>query len=183
MAQKRKPVITRLVLLGLRASGKTTLGKLMAREAGVPFVDLDDRIAARFGRPTAGIALRDNGAKKFRQTELEALKQAMNEPLPGVLALGGGTPTAPGAEDLLREAGENNEATLVYIRLTPETLAERLAADKGHRPALKGKDNIKEIPAIFKERDPLYQELAEIVINADEADEEDMCDALGEVWR
>ncbi len=156
-----------IYLLGLRGSGKSTLGRSLAARLRVLFVDLDDVTASILRCSTPAEALNTHGQPAFRVAELRALAS------PGVarakvVALGGGTPTAPGAHDVLRKSG----ATLVYLRATPHTLRERLAStDLASRPSLTGADALAEIDTVFERRDPIYLALADQVIDVDAMDE------------
>ncbi len=161
---------TVIVLMGLRGSGKSTLGARLAERLGRRFVDLDDRTAAALGCATPADALRTRGEPAFRAAEAETLRVALGES--GiVLALGGGTPTAPGATDLLREHSADGRAALLYLRASAATLAERLevAAERGgpERPALVGDDPISEIGVLLEQRDGLYRDLAGSVLHLD----------------
>lgn len=151
----------KLVLIGLRASGKTTAGRLAAQEQNTVFRDLDDDVAAALSAESPGAALRAAGERRFRETETECLRAALADDSVGVLALGGGAPTAPGAADLLRNA-ENTR--IVYLRADAGTLAERLVRSGVDRPALRGGNHIEEVGQLLLERDGLYTELADEVI-------------------
>lgn len=170
-----------IVLLGLRGSGKSTLGKRLAAELGRPFVDLDDHTAADLGCETPGEALRLRGEQAFRAAETDALREALRG-AGSVLALGGGTPTAPGAADLLREHADAGSARLLYLRAQPETLAARLATAGGpERPGLLGDDPVGEIAELFRRRDPVYRELAGSVLHLDDVGE-DAALAMLKAW-
>lgn len=157
----------RVILMGLRGSGKSTLGRALAQRRGVGFVDLDDRTLALLGVPTASEAFSRLGEPAFRAAETRALQQALAEPDVGVIALGGGTPTAPGAEPLLRAAAQS--ADLIYLRCTPAELRRRLDITGGpdaNRPSLTGRDPLDEITEVFNARDPLYTRLATRVLES-----------------
>ncbi|MCH8509207.1 MAG: shikimate kinase [Phycisphaerales bacterium] len=158
---------TTIVLMGLRGSGKSTLGRGLADALGRAFIDLDDRTAAALGFQTPGEALRTHGEAAFRKAEADALQAALREP--GiVLALGGGTPTAPGAADLLRELAGDGSVAVLYLHASPQTLAERLIAPGApDRPALVEDDPVSEITTLYEQRDPLYRELAGSVLHLD----------------
>jgi len=161
-----------IVLMGLRGSGKSTLGRRLADALGRAFVDLDDRTAAALGCDTPGAALRERGEPAFRAAEADALRAAIDEGAI-VLALGGGTPTAAGTADLLRERVAAGRAAVVYLRASADTLAERLAVAGGpERPALVGADPIAEIGTLFARRDPIYRELAGSVLHLDGVSED-----------
>jgi len=163
---------TTILLIGLRGSGKTTIAGELARRMGRPAVDLDGLSAAQLREETAGEAIRNHGEAAFRRAELAALVEAMS--VPGrVLALGGGTPTAPGVEELLRSAGKRGEARVVYLRATEPTLRARLEAELGtgaDRPSLTGKGSLEEIGVLLNLRDTLYKSVADIVIEVDGLD-------------
>jgi shikimate kinase len=162
-----------LILLGLRCSGKSTIGPLLAARLSFPpaaFADLDVLTAARLAVPSAAHAITTLGLPAFRQAEAAALTDLLASPGPiRILALGGGTPTAPGAADLLRTARDRHAAFLVYLRNQPATLAARLAATNlASRPALTSAGNpLAEVAHLFTERDGLYQSLANLTLEAD----------------
>ena len=159
-------VARHLVLIGLRASGKSTVGRRLAGEFGVPFVDLDDRTAALLGATTVGAAFLGAGEPRFREAESEALRAALLEP-PQVIALGGGTPTAPGAAAMISVARDAGEAVIVFLDPALETLAARLAHDEGGRPSLTGLGVVAEIEAVAAMRRPLYAALADLVFTGE----------------
>lgn len=150
-----------LVLIGLRGSGKSTIGRAAGAALGWAFVDLDDLTPGVLGAASAGEALKTHGEAAFRDAEATALAGvlAAAEKNAGrvVIALGGGTPTAPGVPELLRGAG----ARAVYLRATPRTLRERLVhTDLRTRPSLTGRGVLAEIAAVFERRDGVYSALA-----------------------
>src|SRR5262245_38355040 len=144
MAGSSRLASAMLILMGLRGSGKTTVGKLVARRLGDEgqFVDLDDLVAeagaALVGRKTtAGEVLRTQGEPAFRALEYATLRLAAAH-RPAVLSLGGGTPTHPPSNAFLRDfaASTDHPATLVYLRATPSTLVRRLGGtDLSLRPS------------------------------------------------
>ncbi len=156
-----------IILMGLRAAGKSTVGAVVARRAGLLLVEIDDRAARRMNAPDAATAIRRDGLPAFREAEAACLEAALTEQGGSVICLGGGTPTAPGAADQLRAACP--PARLVYLRATPATLRRRLeSTDLSTRPSLTGKHPLEEIGAVFAERDPLYLALADTVIDIDD---------------
>ena len=152
---------THLVLMGLRACGKSTLARTIGDRLNVPAHDLDPMVLARMRAQTVREAWERDGEPAFRAAETETLREAIEQDAPTVLALGGGTPTAPGAADVLRDAVRDGSIALVYLRLLPEALRERMHADDPDRPALTEGDALHEIAQIFAARDPLYREIAE----------------------
>ena len=163
-----------LILIGLRASGKSTLGRLLAQELGRDFVDLDRVVSQKMNATGPGEVIEREGIEAFRFAETEALRAVLETPNQ-IIALGGGTPTAPGAAELLRDA----DARIVYLRATPETLRARLTeSDNTDRPALVGSDVLDEVQILFEQRDPLYQDLAESVVHTDGVRESSLLRAL-----
>jgi len=167
-----------LVLMGLRGAGKSTIGQIVAAALHREFVDLDVRTAALLGSPTPGGALAVHGESVFRAAEYRALVSALS--LPGqVIALGGGTPTAPGAAQLLEEQRDLGRAVIVYMRLEPAALRARLeATDVSQRPSLTGAGTLNEIDAVFRARDPLYRRLASQVIDVGAGSAEELAQQI-----
>ncbi|MFG0246932.1 MAG: shikimate kinase [Phycisphaerales bacterium JB052] len=163
-----------LILIGLRASGKSTLGQLLAQGLGRDFVDLDRVVAQQMDASGPGEVIEREGIDAFRFAETEALRSVLDTP-GQIIALGGGTPTAPGASELLREA----DARIIYLCATPGTLRDRLReSDNTDRPALVGSDLLEEVRTLFEQRDPLYRQLAESVVHVDGVREEAVLQAL-----
>ena len=88
-----------LILVGPPGSGKSTVGRAVAQQLGLTFKDLDDDLREAHGLE-AGELVVELGRERFQQLEVEQLGSVLGN-FDGVLALGGGTPTAPGAEQLL----------------------------------------------------------------------------------
>lgn len=159
-----------LVLMGLRGSGKSTLGRLVASRLGLSFVDLDEVTTSLLGVGTLAELWAKLGEPAFREAESRAIRQCVLETdgCRRLVALGGGTPTAPGAADLLHDAVKQQRIVLVYLRGQPETLRTRLAlTETDKRPTLTGAGTLAEIESVFASRDGLYQELATHVIEID----------------
>jgi shikimate kinase len=152
-----------VMLIGLRACGKSMLATSLATELGIGSVDLDDRTRARLGSSDVREAFRVHGEDRFRAAETEALAEALRE-APQVIALGGGTPTAPGAAELIANARTNHRAFVVFLDLPLQVLASRLHQDAGDRPSLTGLGVVEEIERLAFVRRPLYAALADLVL-------------------
>lgn len=155
-----------IYLMGLRGSGKSTVGRLLAARVGGVFVDLDDLTPGVLRCATAAEALRTKGEPAFRAAEREAL----DDPRVGaaaVVGLGGGTPThQASAEELRKRVGAGDH--LVYLRASVDTLRARLAAtDLSKRPSLTGADPLAEVAAVWAKRDPIYLGLATAIVEVD----------------
>ena len=144
-------------LIGMPGSGKSTVGRHVARQIGLPFLDTDHVIEQRIG-----CSIRDyfetQGEAAFRDVE-EAVIDEVTQLDGHVLATGGGA--------ILREANRqalHSRTTVVYLRSTPEDLARRLRHDS-HRPLLQGgTDPLRRLRALFQDRDALYRRTAHFVI-------------------
>lgn len=157
-----------LLLMGLRGSGKSTLGADLARRTKRTFVDLDQITPGLLGRTSPAEALEQDGQQAFRQAETQALRAALKKGA-SVIALGGGTPTAPGAAETIREASSRNDAIAIYLRASAATLRHRLAeTDVAQRPSLTGSGTLEEIDTLLEERDALYRSIADAIITTDD---------------
>ncbi len=157
-----------IALIGLRGSGKTTLGPRVAATLGRGFIDLDQLIPAKLKAATVAQAWEVHGESGFRRAETEELGRVLKMVDNHLIALGGGTPTAPGAALLIKTCQQAGTLRVVYLRGTAETLRARMAsADNAHRPSLTGKNPLDEIDTVLAARDPLYRALADTVITID----------------
>lgn len=155
------------LLIGLRASGKSTLAPRLAQQLHQPHADLDQLVCHALNVRSAGEAFRTLGQPAFRAAETQQLKAATDARDPIVLALGGGTPTAPGAPALLNALALERRARIVYLRASPATLAARLHAHDDNRPSLTGAHPAREVARVFQQRDALYRTIATHTINTD----------------
>lgn len=148
------------MLIGLRGSGKSTLGRALAAAQGCGFVDLDDVTPCVMGFGSVAEAWSAKGEGAFRAAEVKAVEDVLRGAA-RIIALGGGTPTAPGCAERLIEERRAGRVVIAYLRAMPEELRERLRGKMdGSRPSLTGKDPLVEIEDVFAARDPLYQRLA-----------------------
>lgn len=155
-----------LILMGMRGAGKTTLGRAAALRLGCAFIDLDELTLRAMGAASVREAWERSGESGFREGEARALRDALARPA-GVIAMGGGTPMAPGAAELLKAAAERG-AAICYLRLPASALRARLrAAAPGDRPSLTGADPVAEIDAVLAAREAAYRGMATDVIEAD----------------
>jgi shikimate kinase len=158
-----------IALVGPRGAGKSTVGRLLARALDRPFVDLDVEVEGRVGASIAELLAR-HGEPGFRDLEARALRDALAGVPPPVVATGGGAPLRPTSRALLAE-----EARVVYLAAAPEVLAARVAADplsSARRPALAPGGPLEEARALVAARDPVYREVAEVVVDASGPPEE-----------
>ncbi|MES2367879.1 MAG: shikimate kinase [Pseudomonadota bacterium] len=146
-----------LYLVGLMGAGKTTVGRLLAKHYGCPFYDSDHEIEARTGVKIP-VIFEIEGEAGFRKREEAAIAELTG--LSGiVLATGGGAVLSAANRDNLKKNG-----VVIYLRGMPEHLYERTRHDR-NRPLLQTDNPLARLRELFKQRDPLYREVADIVVD------------------
>ncbi len=172
-----------IILMGLRGCGKSTAGRLLAARLKRPFIDLDDVTPLELGARTVAEAWTKHGEIEFRRAEIMALTNALARDRQ-VIALGGGTPTAPGAPALLEQFAAAGRAVIVYLRAPAEVLRDRLrSASNAHRPSLTGLGVLEEIEGVLAHRDPIYRELAQHVVETQHLSPEQTADTVAAMFR
>ena len=146
-----------IFLVGLMGAGKTTVGKLLASELGKTFHDSDHEIEGRTGVKIA-LIFDIEGEAGFRAREAQVMEQ-LTQLSNVVLATGGGVVLA--ADNRERLAGRG---LVVYLHGQPKDLCFRTRHDKS-RPLLQNTDPLEKLEALYRLRDPLYREIADIVID------------------
>ncbi len=147
---------THVVLVGLMGSGKTTVGKKVAKLIGHRFVDADVELEARTGRSVASWF--EDGEPAFRAAEAALLDDLLSDPAPLVLGAGGGVVVTASNRRRLQE----HDVTVVYLHGSPEFLASRVQA-KAHRPLLSD-DPFAVMGQMYEQRDGWYREVADAVV-------------------
>ena len=146
-----------LVLVGPMGAGKTTVGRALAEATGLAFVDSDDLLVQVHGPIPAFFA--EHGERAFRAEEARVIEHVLSRAVPCVLASGGGAVLSPGTRSLLSRP----EVAVVYLRVTEAEALRRLDSGAG-RPVLAG-DPAGTWSRILAERDPLYHEVADLVVD------------------
>jgi len=145
-----------LVLVGLPGSGKSTVGRQLARRLNIPFVDSDHAVEQRLGCSIREYFERE-GEDRFRDIESEVIDD-LSRHHQGVLATGGGSVLRPLNRERLHQRGR-----VFYLRSKPEDIFRRLRHDRT-RPLLQVADPMARLRDLFAVRDPLYRETAHHVI-------------------
>ena len=145
-----------IIFVGLPGSGKTTIGRQLARRLGLPFVDSDHVIEHQLGCSIREFFARE-GEDSFRDVEQQVLDE-LTQTHVGVIATGGGSVLREANRRHLRERGH-----VIYLRSTPEDVFRRVRHDTA-RPLLQVDDPLSRLRALFEARDPLYREAAHFVI-------------------
>lgn len=158
-----------VVLVGFMGSGKSSVGRALARRLRVGFVDVDERIERAAGKPIRDIFSAE-GEPAFREREAAALRDALS--VPGrVVATGGGAFLSEGNRALIRAY-----APVVYLEARAETLLARLPADSA-RPLLRGDDRGKVVRELLARRLPGYR-LADHTVATDGLTVEEVADRV-----
>lgn len=146
-----------IALTGLPGSGKSTVGRQLARRLQLAFFDSDQVIEEQLG-----CAIRDyferEGEASFRDVEAAVIDKLSLQPS-GILSTGGGAVLRPANRQHLRERGH-----VIYLRSSPEELFRRLRHDVS-RPLLQVADPLARLRDLYKQRDPLYRATAHFVID------------------
>lgn len=150
-----------IFLVGPRACGKTTVGRMLAEKLGLEYCDTDLYLAEQTGRTVADIVDQE-GWDGFRRRESEVLREVAQ---PGrVIATGGGMVLAAANREFMRRAG-----SVVYLHAPCGILAERLSKnpENAQRPSLTGKSVLEEIEDVLREREPLYKDACHFHVATD----------------
>lgn len=146
----------KLIFLGYMASGKSTIGKIVAEKLSLPSLDLDHYIEEKEQMSISDI-FQNKGEIYFRQAEHRYLKTLLASEEDFVLSLGGGTPCYAGNMNLMG----NSDAKTVYLRAGVGTLVGRLEQERENRPlvaSLKPDDLAEYVAKHLFERNPYYME-------------------------
>jgi shikimate kinase len=155
---RRKLLSGNLILVGMMGSGKTTMGRTIARHLNKDFADSDEEIQKRTGVNIPHI-FDIEGEPGFRLRETAVLRELVNRDNI-VLATGGGVVLAEQNRALLKQSG-----IVVYLRANVHDLWHRTRHDR-NRPLLQTSDPYGKLMEIYQHRDPLYREVADIVIQS-----------------
>lgn len=151
----------RVLLIGMMGSGKSTIGGLLAQVTGWPYVDNDELVRRANDGATAREILAERGEASMRAAEAAALQLGLGHPTPAIIGVAAGTILDPDLRGAMRTGG-----VVVWLRAAVEALEER-ATGADHRPFVDhgGESWIREVA---REREPLYAEAADIVIDTSE---------------
>lgn len=148
--------MTVIALVGMPGSGKSSVGRQLARRLGWAFADADTEVEHQVGGAIRAY-FEQHGEAAFRDIEQTVLARLLERDRL-ILATGGGA--------VLREANRRllaSRAEVVYLRSTPEELMRRLRHDT-HRPLLQVGDPMRKLRELYEQRDRLYRECARFVI-------------------
>ena len=146
-----------ITLVGMPGCGKSTVGRHLARHLGLRLVDSDHEIEKRIGMPIRSF-FEAHGEAAFRDVEQQVIEDLCNASHDIVLASGGGAVLRGANREQLHRASH-----VFYLRSTPEELFRRLRHDT-HRPLLQVADPLRRLRELYRERDPLYRQVAHYII-------------------
>jgi len=163
-------MMERIYLVGYRCTGKTTVGRLLARDLEWAFCGMDRMIEDHAGTSIESIFEKE-GEETFRRLEEEMLTRCSSVP-EAVVSTGGGVVTRPDNRDILNETGR-----VIWLRAGVETIRDRMRSDMEegkNRPPIRGSSAVAEVKDLLDERRPLYEDVADEQIQTDDQTPEDL---------
>lgn len=151
-------MIKHIILVGFMGSGKTTLGLRLAKHTHCSFIDTDQYIEEKEGRKISEIFETD-GEQYFRMLETNVLEELLNSGEKYILSLGGGTPLREENRKLIKKGGY-----CIFLKVTAKEAYERLKGDS-ERPLLQVPNPKDKIHQLLKERNPIYESVADYVLD------------------
>ena len=156
--REASPRTGRLVaLLGLRGAGKSTIGAAAAKRLGVPFTELDERVAERAGM-SLGQLFELHGNEYYRRLEREVLERLIASGQPGVVATGGGLVADMATFEVLRRA-----AVTIWLKAKPQDHWSRVVEQGDARPMANRSGAMNELRALLRARRALYEKAEHVV--------------------
>ena len=148
-----------IIMVGFMGSGKTTVGRIVAKKLGYEFFDTDKYIEQKEGMTITEI-FAEKGEPYFRSLELDVAKE-ISQSENKVIGTGGGMVKNDEIMSLLKANG-----VVIYLKASAGKIAHNLRNDNS-RPLLAGGDKFEKIKALLSEREHLYKNAADILINTD----------------
>jgi shikimate kinase len=159
-----------IVLIGMMGAGKSSVGRCLARRAGLARIDTDEMVAAKFGISIAEIFSR-YGEGEFREAEREALRDLVTRDA-AIIVTGGGVVLREENVDLLKQLG-----VIAWLDADEETLFER-ASRRGERPALQTENPRETFSELLQKRGPLYAKAADFRVDTSSLSHEEVADKI-----
>jgi len=148
-----------VVLVGMMGTGKSQLGRMLAKTMDLPFIDSDTEFETASGCTISDYFSR-YGEDAFRQGEYKVMDRLLDGQ-PKIIAAGGGIVVLPETRAILKD-----RATTVWLQASVDTLVERTAANN-KRPLLQNGDPAAILNALLEKRSPLYEEVAVFSVSTD----------------
>jgi shikimate kinase len=160
-----------IVLIGMRGSGKTTVGKILAQKLGKEFIEMDELIAQKAGLSIPEI-VEKHGWEKFRDVEEEIAGEVAGRDNI-INASGGGVVTREKNIAELKKSG-----VLVWLQAGADTLVKRIGEDNERPPLVSGRTWREDIEMTLAERESLYQQAADLTINTENKTPEEVVEMV-----
>ena len=162
---------TNIALIGFMGTGKTAVGRLVAKKLGRKFIELDSVIEKKAGKSIPEIFVQD-GEIAFRELEIEATKEVARKRR-AVIACGGGIVLNHINMDRLKQS-----ALIIHLTAPPSTILKRVSREVGRRPLLEVDNPLATIRELLKFRKPLYEWTADITVSTAELSVEAVVDEI-----
>ena len=160
-----------IVLIGMRGSGKTTVGRILAQKLGRELIEMDELISRRAGLSIPEIVAR-YGWTKFRDIEEEITSEVAGRDNI-INAAGGGVVTREKNIQKLKRNG-----LLVWLQASVDTLVNRIGEDSERPPLVEGRTQRGDMEMTLNERKPLYQKAADLVVDTENKTPEEVADLV-----
>lgn len=162
-----------IILIGFMGCGKTSVGIRLSYRIRRTMIDTDKMIE-RLQKMTVSEIFDRMGEEEFRKMETQCLERLLEESEEQIISVGGGLPMREENRKLLKQLG-----TVIYLRVTPQTVCERLANDTT-RPLLQGENPQEKVRNLMALRTDIYESAADVIIDVDEKDFDTILDEIME---
>ncbi len=173
--------VMHVILIGYRASGKTSVGRQLTSVLGLPFFDVDDATCERIGCDSIAQIWEEHGEPYWREHEVQATADLCRGP-DCIISLGGGTLM----QQVARQAVEDCHAVRIYLQCDPEEIDRRISGDSRSeqtRPSLTNLGGgLEEIVSVLEVRDPVYRAVADHVLDVTELSIEQITSKVVAWW-
>lgn len=166
-----------IMLIGARASGKSTLARIIADALWRKFIDMDQVVLAQFAEESISEVWRVHGEPAWRDAEGRVITELLKAD-EQIIAAGGGAPLVPAVQQAMDAARAAGRLKVVYLACDAVELRRRLSTQVGDRPSLTGRPPSEEIEIVLAQRDPIYRMVADVVLDVSRLGERDAADYL-----
>lgn len=160
-----------IILIGFMGSGKTSVGRRLAKKSGMEFLDTDWEIEKEQQCKISEI-FNKQGEAAFRDMETDLLKRLLNRQNNAVISVGGGLPVQEQNQEYLKKLG-----TVIYLKASEESLWNRLKNDTT-RPLLQGGNGREKIHKLMEQREAIYEKTADRIIETDGFDPDGVAEVI-----
>jgi shikimate kinase len=152
-----------IILIGYRATGKSSVARILGERLGWPWVDADVEIERRAGKSIARIFAED-GEPAFRDLESRVIADLCSQSN-WIIAAGGGAPMREENRRAMKQSGK-----VIWLQASPQTIYDRMYSDpttRDRRPNLTNRGGLEEIIELLQKREPIYRQTADFVVNTE----------------